>query len=255
MVTKLAIMAAPANQFDRSYLQKVVMARKRVLATRVKQKRLSPEERRKDFVQKATEFFAEEGFNGGTRELARRLGVTQPLLYRYFPNKEELIKEVYRKVYLEPLNSGWEKPLLDRTIPIRDRLQQFYENYTGVIFNRTFLRIYLFSGLKGLDINRLYVDVVRDKILTRIIRECRHEVGLAASSKPTATELEMAWVFHAGVFYYGIRKYVYESPVEHEKEVMISNALDVYLAGVRRFYAESGKAKRRPSPRIVKRPA
>src|SRR4030081_1735418 len=98
----------------------------------VKQKRLSPEDRRQEFVRKATDFFAEEGFNGGTRELARRLGVTQPLLYRYFPSKDDLVKEVYRTVYLEPLDSGWEKRLTDRSRPIRDRLQQFYNAYTDV---------------------------------------------------------------------------------------------------------------------------
>jgi AcrR family transcriptional regulator len=69
---------------------------------RTKQKRLSPDDRRKEFVAKATEFFADEGFDGGTRDLARRLGVTQPLLYRYFPSKDDLIKEVYRTVYLDP---------------------------------------------------------------------------------------------------------------------------------------------------------
>jgi hypothetical protein len=42
----------------------------------------------------------------GTRDLARRLGVTQPLLYRYFPSKDDLIKEVYRTVYLEPFDVG-----------------------------------------------------------------------------------------------------------------------------------------------------
>ena len=68
---------------------------------RAKQKRLSPDDRRKEFVVKATEFFSEEGFGGGTRDLARRLGVTQPLLYRYFPSKDDLIEQVYRTVYLE----------------------------------------------------------------------------------------------------------------------------------------------------------
>src|SRR5450756_38972 len=85
---------------------------------RAKQKRLSPDDRRKEFVAKATEFFSEEGFGGGTRDLARRLGVTQPLLYRYFPSKDDLIKEVYRAVYLEPLDTGWEKLLTDRSRPI-----------------------------------------------------------------------------------------------------------------------------------------
>src|SRR5579863_6058146 len=207
--------------------------------SRVKQKRLSPDDRRKEFVAKATEFFSEEGFGGGTRALARRLGVTQPLLYRYFPSKDDLIKEVYRTVYLEPLDTGWEKLLADRSRPIRDRLQEFYICYTNVIFTRKWIRIYLYSGLKGLEINRCYVGVVRDKILSRIIRECRHEAGLPVQNKPTAAELEMAWVFHSGIFYYGVRKYIYESPVLEDKEQMIRDAVDAFLAGFERVFASA----------------
>src|ERR1700744_3561057 len=98
---------------------------------RAKQKRLSPEDRRKEFVAKATEFFSERGFDGGTRDLARRLGVTQPLLYRYFPSKDDLIREVYRTVYLEPLDAGWEKLLADRSKPLRNRMLEFYCAYTS----------------------------------------------------------------------------------------------------------------------------
>ena len=213
---------------------------------RVKQKRLSPDDRRKEFVAKATEFFSEEGFGGGTRDLARRLGVTQPLLYRYFPSKDDLIKEVYRTVYLEPFDTGWEKLLADRSRPIRDRLQEFYNAYTNVIFNRKWLRIYLYSGLKGLDINRWYVGVVRDKILTRIIRECRHEAGMTLQNKPTAAELEIAWVFHSGIFYYGVRKYIYELPVLEDKEQMISDALDAFLAGFERVFGATVRPSRTP---------
>src|SRR6202163_4081206 len=218
---------------------------------RAKQKRLSPDDRRKEFVAKATEFFSEEGFGGGTRDLARRLGVTQPLLYRYFPSKDDLIKEVYRTVYLEPLDPGWEKLLTDRSRPIRDRLQEFYNAYTKVIFTRKWLRIYLYSGLKGLDINRWYVGVVRDKILSRIIRECRHEAGLPEQSKPTASELEMAWVFHSGIFYYGVRKYIYESPVLEDKEQMIGDTLDVYLASFEPAFGTTVRAQRPPVQAVV----
>src|SRR6201985_1729227 len=168
----------------------VLMAKKAKLKShRGKQKRLSPDDRRREFVAKATEFFSEQGFGGGTRDLARRLGVTQPLLYRYFSSKDDLIREVYRTVYLEPLDAGWERLLTDRSRPIRDRLREFYDAYTNVIFSRKWLRIYLYSGLKGLDINRRYVAVVQDKILAPIIRECRHEAGLP-EDKPSAAELE-----------------------------------------------------------------
>jgi AcrR family transcriptional regulator len=213
--------------------------RKKAGPTRSKQKRLSPDDRRKEFVARATEFFSEQGFGGGTRDLARRLGVTQPLLYRYFPSKDDLIREVYRTVYLEPLDTGWEKLLGDRSRPIRARLQEFYNAYTDVIFTRKWLRIYFYSGLKGLDINRRYVAMVQDKILTRIVQECRHEAGLPSQGKPTAAELEMAWVFHSGIFYYGVRKYIYESPVLEDKTQMISDALDVFLAGFERVFGSA----------------
>jgi AcrR family transcriptional regulator len=212
--------------------------------TRTKQRRLSPDDRRKEFVAKATEFFAEEGFGGGTRALARRLGVTQPLLYRYFPSKDDLIKEVYRTVYLEPLGDGWEKLLADRSRPLPERLKEFYDAYTGVIFSRTWLRIYFYSGLKGLEINRSYVGIVRDKILSRIIRECRYAIGLSAQSRPTAAETELAWVFHSGIFYYGVRKYIYEAPVLESKEQMISDAVDAFLAGFAGVFGEKEEARK-----------
>ena len=218
---------------------------------RPKQKRLSPDDRRKEFVAKATEFFADEGFGGGTRDLARRLGVTQPLLYRYFPSKDDLIREVYRKVYLEPLDTGWEKLLTDRTRPLRDRLLEFYRGYTNVLFRRKWIRIYLYSGLKGLDINRWYVGVVREQILTRIVRECRHEMGLAAQGKPTAPELELAWVFHSGIFYYGVRKYIYESPVLEDQDQMIRDALDAFLAGYAQVFGSARLVRMRPPVKAV----
>jgi AcrR family transcriptional regulator len=218
---------------------------------RPKQRRLSPDDRRKEFVAKATEFFSEEGFGGGTRDLARRLGVTQPLLYRYFPSKDDLIKEVYRTVYLEPLDTGWETLLMDRARPLRDRLQEFYCSYTNVIFTRKWIRIYLYSGLKGLDINRWYVGVVRDKILTRIVGECRDQAGLDAQAKPTAPELEMAWVFHSGIFYYGVRKYIYEAPVLEDKEQMICNAVDAFLAGYEKVFGLARVSVGRPVAKAV----
>ena len=67
-------------------------------AEKPRRRRLPSDERRREFVTRAVEFFAEEGFESSTRGLAKRLGVTQPLLYRYFPSKEDLIQEVYETV-------------------------------------------------------------------------------------------------------------------------------------------------------------
>ena len=197
-----------------------------------RKKRLSSSERRQEFITKAIEFFAEEGFESSTRELARRLGVTQPLLYRYFPSKDDLIREVYQAVYLNRWQAGWDDLLCDRSRPLRERLQEFYQLYTDAIFTREWMRIYLFSGLKGVDINRWYVGLVKDRILNRIVEEYRFEAGLSDHEPPTPEELELAWVMHGGIFYYGVRKHVYELPVLEDKGQVISNALDVFLEGL-----------------------
>jgi AcrR family transcriptional regulator len=210
---------------------------------RPRQKRLSPGERRGDIIRKAAEFFAEEGFDGGTRELARKLGITQPLLYRYFPSKEDLIEEVYRSVFLDRWNPGWDDLLGDRSLPIRARLEAFYRSYTDAIFNREWMRIYLFAGLKGLGLNRWYVDVIQDRILARIIVEYRHEAGLPAQEKPAPAELELAWHLHGGIFYYGVRKHIYGLTVLENKDRVIANALDVFLEGISRLFGTPVKMR------------
>lgn len=193
-------------------------------------------------MEKAIAFFAEDGFESSTRDLARRLGVTQPLLYRYFPSKDDLIREVYEAVYLNRWRVEWEYILDDRTRPLRFRLQEFYEAYTDAIFSREWIRIYLFSGLKGVEINRWYVKVVEDKILHRIIREYRAEAGLP-ESEHTQAELELSWVMHGGIFYYGVRKHIYDSKVLDDKARVISNALDVFLEGIGAVYGAKVKTR------------
>lgn len=63
-------------------------------------RRMKREERDREIAQAAVAFFAEVGFDGDTRELARRLGVTQSLIFRYFPTKAALIERVYQEVYV-----------------------------------------------------------------------------------------------------------------------------------------------------------
>ena len=63
-------------------------------------RRLTPEARERQIVEGAVAYFAEVGLDGHTRELARRLGITQPLLFRYFPTKAALIERIYEEVYL-----------------------------------------------------------------------------------------------------------------------------------------------------------
>jgi AcrR family transcriptional regulator len=198
---------------------------------RPKQKRLSSEERRRDILEKAIRFFALNGMASSTRDLARELGITQPLLYRYFPSKDALIQEVYEAVYLDRWNPDWDDIICDRSRPLRDRLIHFYDEYTDAIFEPEWLRIYLYSGLMGEEINRNYVNFIGQKILNRIVREYHIERGRPANGV-SDKEMELVWNMQGGIFYHGVREVVFKAPVPLDKHSAIATAVDTFLIGL-----------------------
>ncbi len=201
-------------------------------------RRMASEERRQEFLTKAIEFFAQEGFEFSTRELARRLGVTQPLLYRYFPSKSDLISEVYDAVYVKRWRDEWGDLLADRSRPLRERLVEFYIAYTDVVFHNDWMRIFLFSGLKGVDINRRYMKLVRARILEPILAEIRFEAGLD-DVIATDEEVEFAWIMHGGIFYYGVRTLIYEASILNNKTFVIETAIDSFLGQIAQVRANA----------------
>lgn len=204
-----------------------------------KRKRLPRSEREQMIVNEAIHFFAEVGFEGQTRELARRLGITQPLIFRYFPTKEDLVERVYQEVYLSRWNPWWEELLEDRSQSLRQRLVDFYQAYTKAIFTYDWVRIFVYSGLKGVNINKRYLGLIRDRVLKRIMRELR-----AANDLPTPEEvpfsepeLELAWAMHGSIFYIAIRKWIYEVEVPSDIEAVIAAQAESFVNGAPKVVA------------------
>lgn len=195
-------------------------------------RRLRPEERHRDIVDKAADFFAEHGFDGATRELATHIGVTQPLLYRYFPTKESLVREVYQTIFIDVWRPAWDELLINRSIPLATRIGEFYNEYSDDIVNERWMRIYFFAALRDAEINKLYIRFIEEKILRRIVIECQKEYGLA-DAPPTEHDLESAWILHSAIFHYGVRLHIYRHPPKISKSLMIANAIDVFLNGYR----------------------
>jgi len=64
--------------------------------------RLDPDERRAQLLSAARKVFADKGLAGAsTRDIAREAGVSEGLLYRYFPSKTALHAEVLREIARE----------------------------------------------------------------------------------------------------------------------------------------------------------
>jgi len=208
-------------------------------------RRLPPVDREKLIVAEAIRFFADVGFEGRTRDLAKRIGVTQPLLYRYFPNKESLVERVYQEVYIGRLKPEWRHLVVDRTKPLRDRLQQFYTEYQEAIFNYEWVRIFMFSGLRGMDINARYLGVLEEQILRPICAELRAQSDYpdVAQVPLSVAEVELAWSMHGQFFYRAVRKLIYNQPVPEDLSQLLIYDIESYLEmaprELRRIFATS----------------
>lgn len=197
-------------------------------------RRLRPDERERLIVAEAVKFFAEVGFEGHTRDLARRLNITQPLLYRYFPSKEALIDRVYQEVYVNRWKPDWETLIEDKTQPLRQRLIAYYRDYARTILQPEWIRIFLFAGLKGGDLNARLLDMIRERIFTRVIREIRLDQGVPMPPEFPLTEIEyeLVWGLHASIFYIGVRKWIYGLPIPDDVEPIVDAKVTAFLEGV-----------------------
>ena len=162
-----------------------------------------------------------------------RVGVQQPLIYRFFPSKEDLVNKVYNAVYIGRWRHDWARLISDRSIPLRQRMIEFYEDYAKIMFQPEWIRIFLFSGLKGMDINEHYIAFMEENVLKRICEEIRYDAGLPSVRDMPITNEELAafWVFHGGVFYFGVRREVYHVDVHADIGDFIPLAVDGLLAG------------------------
>ncbi|WP_108895567.1 TetR/AcrR family transcriptional regulator [Palleronia abyssalis] len=190
-------------------------------------RRLPPQERRAQIVDAAVSFFADEGLDGNTRDLAKRLGVTQSLIFKYFDNKQALLEAVYAHVYLDRISPDWSDLLRDRSRTLRDRMITFYSEYGDRIFDYAWMRIFMFSGLAGADLNRRYLTHLSQTLLLPMLDEIRHEVG-----RDDAVTPEDLWSLHGGIVYIGIRKHIYKMPVPADPLPEIVRVIDRFLASI-----------------------
>ena len=198
-------------------------------------KRMKREDREREIVRAAVAFFAEVGLDGDTRELAKRLGVTQSLIFRYFPNKAALIERVYQEVYVGRWNPYWETIITDRNVSLNDRLLMLYKDYARVALTYDWVRIFMFSGLRGVDINTRYLNFLRNRVLAPIASELRAELGLPGFEEVPLQEeeVELVWGINARVFYLGQRQWIFDSPLVLDVNAIIEQAITSFMYGAK----------------------
>ena len=186
-------------------------------------RRLSTAERERQILAGAIRFFSDRGLDGQLRDLAKNIGVTHALLYHYFPTKQALIDAVYIELFEGLWKPEWERVLDDAALDVPTKFKRFYADYAQAIFQRDFVRILVFSGLSDRTIPDRFFVLLRERLFPRLIRETRRHCGVTSRAKPSARELELLMGLHGGIFYIGLRRWVYEQAV-HGAEAEANDA-------------------------------
>lgn len=195
-------------------------------------KKLPSGERRDKILKAAISLFSQGGFAGTTtRQIARKAGISEALLFRHFPRKERLYDAILQKKMEEntprilgnlPVDGGPE--LLLRTLA--RRLVRAHED------DPSFLRLFLFSALEDHRLNDLFFKkrtMAAAGFLEDYLRKAMDE-GVLRKSDPEMT----AFAFLAMVFGFIKTRIIYKIPqvVKHAAEKRIDEYVGVFLQGV-----------------------
>src|SRR4030065_1914408 len=107
-------------------------------------KRMSAEGRREQILQGASCLLGAKGFRGTTsREISLHLGISEALMFKYFPSKEAL----YRAIIQKRTDGSEEMFFPKESVQAKDDRQGFYSVYSYLIKKNnedpTFMRLIL----------------------------------------------------------------------------------------------------------------
>ena len=205
-------------------------------------RRMNTADRKRQILDGAIQFFARHGIDGQLRNLTKELGVTHTLLYHYFPTKEALIKEVYKEVFESRWKPEWEELLDDKNLSPEEKLNAFYLDYTNTVLTYEFVRILIFSGLSDHSISDRFFELLRSRLLPRLIRETRKYCDRSTRPKPSHRELEFLMGLHGGIFYIGMRRWIYGQAIYDDsspnaEQDIIRDRISSYLLSAKSLFA------------------
>ncbi|MBV8839385.1 MAG: TetR/AcrR family transcriptional regulator [Alphaproteobacteria bacterium] len=179
---------------------------------------------------RAGDFFAEYGLTAQTRPLAAACGVTQRLLYRYFPSKAALLAEVYGEAIIAPFKAVWIVQLKNRAQPLEERLFTFYRNYYRGVLTRKWLRLFLYASLAEANMAPDYTQAILMEMLETVVAEVAHDQGVLLPRQRKIIH-EIGWILHGAVSHLAIRRHIYRLSQEIDEDRTLALHVRSFIAG------------------------
>jgi AcrR family transcriptional regulator len=208
--------------------------------------RMTAEGRRGQILRGAMELFAEKGFRGATtREMARHLGISEALMFKYFPSKEAL----YRAI-IEKRTDGSEEMFFPKeAIQAKDDRQVFRSIASNLIARNTedptFMRLILYSALEGHELSRIFFEthvMGRTRLLSDYIRQRIKEKAFKPVPPLLAARAFMGMIIHYVLFreIYGMKSFL-----KFSQKKAVNTFVDTFLNGLTGSINKNGTQKRK----------
>lgn len=194
--------------------------------------RLPHATRRAQILSQAAGFFSEFGLTAQTRALADVCGISQRLLYRFFPNKAALIEEVYKTEIAGSFKAVWFAELSNRARPVEERLIDFYGAYYEEVLTQRWLRLFLYASLADVGMAPAYISGIITHMLEVIVAESAFELGLDLPEDKALCH-ELGWALHGAISHLAIRRRIYGNTNPSPASTVVPIYVRVFLAGLR----------------------
>lgn len=193
---------------------------------------MSAASRREVIVGAASEVFAQRGYRGASiEEIARRSGVTPPVLYDHFESKHALYRELLERHFAD-LRGVWREHFVGRG-PARERVAASFDAWFAYIEAHPFAGRMLFRDTTGdPEVDTIHAEVAgrsRDQVLPLFVAEPGAE-DLAGSL--SGEGVEMAWVVLRGVLQ-GLAMWWSDHP-QVPRERVVATAMNALWIGFER---------------------
>jgi len=142
------------------------------------------------------------------------------LLYHYFPTKADLVERVYQEVVVDRWKPEWQNLLADKKKSTESKFVEFYIDYAKTILTHDFVRILIFSGLSDKFFSDRFFKLLHTNILPLLILETRKYCNFNSELASSEKEMELLLGLHGGIFYLGVRRWIYGESFQSETNQM-----------------------------------
>jgi len=207
---------------------------------------MTAEDRRGQILHGAMELFAEKGFRGATtREMAQHLGISEALMFKYFPSKEAL----YRAIIQKRTDGSEDVFFPQEAVQAKDDRQVFRSIASNLIARNTedptFMRLILYSALEGHELSRIFFEthvMGQTRLLSDYIRQRIKEKAFKPVPPLLAARAFMGMIIHYVEFQeiYGMKSFL-----KFSQKKAVHTFVDTFLNGLTGNKEKNGTQKRK----------